>query len=151
LRRDEYSVEQVFHEPDIMLAGHGVVVNWLRSGLACLVLVVWCRVASRSSGRDRRSRTRVRGDWRWRWLRRVRRGRARVLGDAFDCADARFVSFRRSDAEPQIADQWYVASQLWPTRCLLHVASRQTGNGDPLTAAGMCGTRSVPRQGLRLS
>src|SRR5205823_10833987 len=28
------------------------------------------------------------------------------------CADASFVSYRRSDLQPGIADQWYVASQL---------------------------------------
>jgi len=42
-----------------------------------------------------------------------------VLGDAFTCADARFVSYRRSDAEPEIVDQWYVASQLWADALLL--------------------------------
>jgi len=56
------------------------------------------------------------------------------LGDAFECADARFISFRRSDAEPQFADQWYVASQLWADAVLLRVASRQTGDGEPLVA-----------------
>jgi glycosyl hydrolase family 76 len=42
-----------------------------------------------------------------------------VLGDAFTCPDARFVSYRRSDAEPEITDQWYVASQLWADALLL--------------------------------
>lgn len=42
-----------------------------------------------------------------------------VLGDAFTCADARFVSYRRSDADPEITDQWYVASQLWADAFLL--------------------------------
>src|SRR5437763_13643936 len=46
-----------------------------------------------------------------------------VLGDAFSCADARFVSYRRSTAEPETADQWYVASQLWADALLLHTAS----------------------------
>jgi hypothetical protein len=36
-----------------------------------------------------------------------------VLGDAFTCANARIVSYRRSSVEPEIVDQWYVASQLW--------------------------------------
>jgi hypothetical protein len=42
-----------------------------------------------------------------------------VLGDAFTCADARFVSYRRSDADPEVTDQWYVASQLWADAFLL--------------------------------
>jgi hypothetical protein len=41
-----------------------------------------------------------------------------VLGDAFSCPDARFISYRRSDAEPEITDQWYVASQLYADAAL---------------------------------
>jgi hypothetical protein len=51
------------------------------------------------------------------------RARLGVLGDAFACPDARFTSYRRSDAEPQFADQWYVASQLWADAVLLRVAA----------------------------
>jgi hypothetical protein len=40
------------------------------------------------------------------------RARLQVLGDAFECGDARFVSYRRSDFEPEFTDQWYVASQM---------------------------------------
>jgi hypothetical protein len=47
-----------------------------------------------------------------------------VLGDAFSCPDARFVSFRRSNAEPETVDQWYVASQLWSDALLLNVGQR---------------------------
>jgi Glycosyl hydrolase family 76 len=47
------------------------------------------------------------------------RARLGVLGDAFTCADARFASYRRSTAEPEIVDQWYVASQLWADALLL--------------------------------
>ncbi|MBV9580495.1 MAG: hypothetical protein JO057_18080 [Chloroflexi bacterium] len=43
-----------------------------------------------------------------------------VLGDAFTCADARFVSYRRSDADLEVTDQWYVASQLWADAFLLN-------------------------------
>jgi hypothetical protein len=50
------------------------------------------------------------------------RSRLGVLGDAFSCPDARFVSYRRSDAEPEIVDQWYVASQLWSDALLLESA-----------------------------
>src|SRR5690349_9189157 len=56
------------------------------------------------------------------------RARLAVLGDAFNCPDARFVSFRRSDAEPEIVDQWYVASQLWADALML------TGSSDPTAA-----------------
>lgn len=42
-----------------------------------------------------------------------------VLGDAFSCAEARLVAYRRSTAEPEITDQWYVASQQWADATLL--------------------------------
>ena len=58
------------------------------------------------------------------------RARLGVLGDAFTCADARFASFRRSDAEPSFADQWYVASQVWADTVFLHAAV-----GDPNAAS----------------
>ena len=51
------------------------------------------------------------------------RARLGVLGDAFTCADARFASFRRSDAQPDITDQWYVASQLWADADLIALAA----------------------------
>jgi hypothetical protein len=47
------------------------------------------------------------------------RTRLGVLGDAFSCPDARFVSYRRSEAEPEITDQWYVASQLYADAALI--------------------------------
>jgi hypothetical protein len=47
------------------------------------------------------------------------RARLGVLGDAFTCPDARFISYRRSSAEPEVTDQWYVASQLWADAALL--------------------------------
>ena len=51
------------------------------------------------------------------------------------CADARFVSYRRSELQPDVADQWYVASQLWADAELLRATAedrarssiRQTG------------------------
>jgi len=62
------------------------------------------------------------------------RARLRVLGDAFTCEEARFVSYRRSDAEPEVVDQWYVASQLWADVALLSAATpgSQLGSGDSL-------------------
>src|SRR5436305_12625578 len=47
------------------------------------------------------------------------RARLRVLGDAATCAQARHVAYRRSDREPDIVDEWYVASQLWADAALL--------------------------------
>jgi glycosyl hydrolase family 76 len=47
------------------------------------------------------------------------RAQLSVLGDAFSCPDARFVSYRRSNAEPEITDQWYVASQLYADAALI--------------------------------
>jgi hypothetical protein len=64
------------------------------------------------------------------------RSRLGVLGDAFSCPDARFASYRRSDAEPEVVDQWYVASQLWSDALLLVNASdssaSQPAGWDPL-------------------
>lgn len=50
-----------------------------------------------------------------------------VLGDAFTCADARFVAYRRSTAERETTDQWYVASQLWADALLLGVPEPPAG------------------------
>jgi Glycosyl hydrolase family 76 len=47
------------------------------------------------------------------------RNTLRVLGGGSKCADARYVSYRRSDREPEIVDQWYVVSQLWADAVLL--------------------------------
>jgi len=54
----------------------------------------------------------------------VARAKLGVLGDAFTCADARLVAYRRSTAQPDIADQWYVASQLWADAALLLATER---------------------------
>ncbi len=54
-----------------------------------------------------------------RGIQAATRERLAVLGDAFNCTDARFVSYRRSTAEPEVVDQWYVASQLWADAVLL--------------------------------
>jgi hypothetical protein len=51
------------------------------------------------------------------------RAKLAVLGDAFTCPDARFVSYRRSDADPEITDQWYVASQLLADATLIHAGT----------------------------
>lgn len=50
---------------------------------------------------------------------RSTRGTLRVLGGGVRCADARFISYKRSDREPDVVDQWYVVSQLWADAALL--------------------------------
>src|SRR3954453_3151809 len=47
------------------------------------------------------------------------RASLRFPGVPARCTDARFVSYRRSDREPEIVDQWYVVSQLWADATLL--------------------------------
>ena len=51
------------------------------------------------------------------------RSRLRVLGDAETCAEARFVSYPRSDFEPTVVNQWYVVSQLWADAALLRAGA----------------------------
>jgi len=62
------------------------------------------------------------------------RDRLQVLGDAFTCPEARFVSYRRSDFEPEIVDHWYVASQMWADVALVRLLDQQN-EGD---AADRC-------------
>ncbi len=50
---------------------------------------------------------------------RATQARLRVLGDAPSCELARLVAYRRSDAEPDVADLWYLGSQLWADATLL--------------------------------
>ena len=58
-----------------------------------------------------------------------------MLGDAFVCQDARFVSYRRSDFEPEISDHWYVASQLWADVALAQLLNTLSPpDWDPITA-----------------
>ena len=52
-------------------------------------------------------------------IQQVTRASLRVLGGASRCDEARFVSYRRSDREPEVVDQWYVVSQLWADAALL--------------------------------
>ncbi|HEY1296339.1 MAG TPA: glycoside hydrolase family 76 protein [Chloroflexota bacterium] len=63
----------------------------------------------------------------------VARAKLGVLGDAFTCAEARLASYRRSTAEPEVVEQWYVASQLLADETLLLAADRTrqgaTGGG----------------------
>jgi len=111
--------------------------GWLRCGLVCLVLLGMApggalareRLGQASADEGVARLALAAG------IQGATRARLGVLGDAFDCADARFVSFRRSDAEPQFADQWYVASQLWADAVLLRVAAQGNSDGEPLVAS----------------
>jgi uncharacterized protein YyaL (SSP411 family) len=69
------------------------------------------------------------------------RARLRVL-DGASCAQARGVAYRRSDAERDVVDQWYLASQLWADAVLLAAASDQG-----LVAFG---PGALPSGGLRM-
>jgi hypothetical protein len=68
------------------------------------------------------------------------RAQLRVLGDAFTCVEARFVSYRRSDVRLETVEQWYVASQLWADAVLWLAAS---GHGSAPSAGG---GPAVPRR-----
>ena len=64
-----------------------------------------------------------------RWLRGARAVQAATrahlrAADQPACADASYVSYRRSDLLPDVADQWYVASQLWADAELLRVTGQ---------------------------
>lgn len=64
------------------------------------------------------------------------RQRLQVLGDAASCPEARFVTYRRSDQEPTLVDQWYVASQLWADISVLESSARnQAGVSVPAVLA----------------
>ena len=68
-----------------------------------------------------------------RWLRSAHavqaetRSHLRVI-DQPTCVDASLVSYRRSDIQPDVADQWYVASQLWADAELLLATSGSPGS-----------------------
>lgn len=66
------------------------------------------------------------------WATRARLG---LLEGGHTCAQAGFVAYRRSDAEPDVADEWYVASQLWADAALLAAARGPTGASGPATRA----------------
>jgi uncharacterized protein YyaL (SSP411 family) len=58
---------------------------------------------------------------------RATRARLGVLGDAPSCELARLVAYRRSDAEPQLVDHWYVTSQLLADAALLPIPGNPAG------------------------
>jgi hypothetical protein len=68
------------------------------------------------------------------------RTRLRVLGDAWTCVEARFVSYRQSDVVPSLVDAWYVASQLWADAELLQTGPVPTG----LSAVAQVPARPTP-------
>jgi hypothetical protein len=52
-------------------------------------------------------------------MQRSTLGQLGYLAGGADCASARFISYRRSDAEPEWSDLWYVATQLGADAALL--------------------------------
>jgi hypothetical protein len=62
------------------------------------------------------------------------RSRLRVA-DQESCADASYVSYRRSDVQADVADQWYVASQLWADAELLRATAATRGSNGSVGAA----------------
>ena len=96
--------------------------------LASLVLPVSARQTDQSEARVRFNAAIA--------TQAVAQAKLGVLGDAFTCPDARLVAYRRSTAEPGIADQWYVASQLWADAALLratdHARLESTAGSDIL-------------------
>src|SRR5687767_7452604 len=59
-----------------------------------------------------------------RWLRAARASQTLTrthlrTSDQPACSEATFISYRRSDLQPDVSDQWYIASQLWADAELL--------------------------------
>jgi hypothetical protein len=72
------------------------------------------------------------------------RARLQVLGDAFECPDARFVSYRRSDFEPDFVDHWYVASQIAADLALMEALLPPVAHIDDGDEPPASGTRAPP-------
>jgi glycosyl hydrolase family 76 len=89
-------------------------VRWLTYGIVLVVMLV--SGGQRAFAQDQDTDAHLAAATQVQSATRARLG---VLGDAFSCPDARFVSYRRSNAEPEITDQWYVASQLYADATLI--------------------------------
>lgn len=89
-------------------------------GLALAALILWLNAAGMARAADvlpeAEAAQRLTSAQR---TQSATRGTLRVLGGGSRCSDARFVSYRRSDREPDVVDQWYVVSQLWADAALL--------------------------------
>ena len=121
------------------LVGLAVVVAWINLGPVGSVVAA----AEQESEAFRRYQSAVA-------TQEATRARLRVLNNGSRCADARFVSYRRSDAERDTVDEWYVASQLWADTILLgarglaglegrnsSATAKRTGSTSPRTTADL--------------
>ena len=98
-----------------------MMVRWGSVGLVILVLIVGVG-GGRPASADEAAAPDVEASQALRSAQRTQqltRERLRVLSSGSRCADSRFVSYRRSDREPEVVDQWYVVSQLWADAMLL--------------------------------
>src|SRR5215216_1006255 len=105
-----------------------------RTALVIAALVLWgssggLARAAEAAASDTESRQLLRNA---QLIQLATRDTLRILGGATRCADARYVSYRRSDREPDVVDQWYVVSQLWADAALLssdrgHLRARPSG------------------------
>jgi hypothetical protein len=98
-----------------------MMMRWGSIGLVILVMVGWIG-SGRPASAAEAAAPEVEASqslWSAQRTQQVTRGTLRVLSSGTRCADSRFVSYRRSDREPEIVDQWYVVSQLWADAALI--------------------------------
>src|SRR5688572_27421431 len=92
--------------------------RWLRAAILVLVMLIVLATINTEVGA-------APADESIRWLQdadltqAATGARLRYMGSAQICAQASYVTYRRSDAEPNIVDQWYLVSQLWADAVLL--------------------------------
>jgi Glycosyl hydrolase family 76 len=98
-----------------------MMIRWSSVGLVVLVLIGWIGLGRPASAAEAVA-PEVEASQPLRSAQRtqqVTRSTLRVLSSGTRCAESRFVSYRRSDREPEVVDQWYVVSQLWADAMLL--------------------------------
>src|SRR5688572_27441529 len=98
-----------------------MLIRWGSVVLVMLMLVGWIATgrpasASEAAAPEAEASQSLRNAQR---TQQMTRGTLRVLSSGTRCAESRFVSYRRSDREPEVVDQWYVVSQLWADAMLL--------------------------------
>jgi len=98
-----------------------MMIRWGSVGIVLVVLAAWTGLgrpasAAEAAAPEVEASQSLRSAQR---IQQVTRGTLRVLSSGTRCADSRFVSYKRSDREPEIVDQWYVVSQLWADAVLL--------------------------------
>src|SRR5688572_3194012 len=98
-----------------------MLIRWGTVVLVMLMLAAWIAAgrpasASEAAAPEAEASQSLRNAQR---TQQMTRGTLRVLSSGTRCAESRFVSYRRSDREPEVVDQWYVVSQLWADAMLL--------------------------------